>query len=342
MSEPCRILIVGPSWVGDMVMAQALFIHLRSRFADAAIDVLAPGWSLPLLARMPEVREGIDLDIGHGELHLGKRRRLGAGLREREYEWAIVLPRSLKAALVPAFARIPRRTGFLGEYRYGLLNDIRPFDPTLLNQTVKRFLALGSDTIPDPIPQPALRVEVERAAGMFERFGLDPNRPRVVLAPGAEYGPAKRWPADSFAGLARRLAAAGYAVIIVGSAKEAPIGAEIAAASESGHVLNLCGRTELVDAIDLLGTASAAVCNDSGLLHVAAAAGVPLVALYGSSTPAFTPPLTNKASIIYQSLSCSPCFKRECPLGHLDCLRQIEPARVEAELSVLMTRCGAA
>jgi heptosyltransferase-2 len=325
-----------------MVMAQALFMHLKSRSPAAEIDVVAPGWSVPLLERMPEVRKGIDLGLGHGELRIAKRRALGIRLRERAYDWAIVLPRSLKAALVPAFARIPRRTGFRGEYRYGLLNDIRPFDKAVLNQTVRRFVALGSDELPDPIPQPRLQVDEQKAAALFERFEIDAHKPRIVIAPGAEYGSAKRWPADAFGKLAQQLTADGYEVIILGSQKERALGEEIHALAESPHVKNLCGLTELVDAVDLLGTAQAAVCNDSGLLHVAAASGAPLVALYGSSSPYFTPPLTENARVIYEALSCSPCFKRECPLGHLDCLRKIEPSRVRSELNGLVATGGAA
>jgi len=336
VSDPRRILVVGPSWVGDMVMAQSLFRRLHERLPDAELDVLAPGWSLPLLARMPEVHSGVDLGLGHGELGLFRRRRLGRALRVREYDWAIVLPRSAKAALVPAFAGIPRRTGFLGEYRYGLLNDIRPFDAQRLDQTVRRFLALGfPDDSPDEILMPALRVEPVRAHELCEKFGLDFAGRRCVLAPGAEYGSAKRWPADRFAELARSLAAAGHDVLLLGSAKEAAIGSEIELLAGSRRVLNLCGRTELTDAVDLLGTAAAAVCNDSGLMHVAAAAGVPLIAIYGSSSPKFTPPLTKRARIVYKGLACSPCFRRTCPLGHLDCLETISAAEVGRELTVL-------
>jgi heptosyltransferase-2 len=208
-----------------MVMAQSLFRRLHERLPDAELDVLAPGWSLPLLARMPEVHSGIDLGVGHGELGLFRRRRLGRALRARSYDWAIVLPRSVKASLVPAFARIPRRTGFLGEYRYGLLNDIRPFDPQRLDQTVRRFLALGlADDSPDEILMPELRVEPGRAQALCRKFGLDFTGRRCVLAPGAEYGPAKRWPANRFAELARSLADAGHDVLVLGSAKEASIG----------------------------------------------------------------------------------------------------------------------
>ena len=323
-------------------MAQALFKRIRERVPEAELDVLAPGWSLPLLARMPEVRSGIDLGLGHGELGLFRRRRLGRALRAREYEWAIVLPRSAKAALVPAFARIPRRTGFIGEYRYGLLNDIRPFDPQRLDQTVRRFLALGfADDSPDDILLPALRVESDRAQALCKNLGLDFAGTRCVLAPGAEYGPAKRWPIDRFAKLARSLADAGHDVLLLGSAKEASIGSEIEALARSERVVNLCGRTELADAVDLLGTAVAAVCNDSGLMHVAAASGVPVIAIYGSSSPKFTPPLTRRARIIYKGLACSPCFRRTCPLGHLDCLRTISANEVSSQLTALIDETGA-
>ena len=339
MSDPERILVIGPSWVGDMVMAQALFRRLKEHFPAASLDVLAPGWSLPLLARMPEVRAGIELPVRHGELALRLRRRIGHELRANRYDWAIVLPRSLKAALVPAFARIPRRTGFLGEYRYGLLTDVRAYDAARLDQTVRRFLALGPEGAAiEPIPQPQLRVEPARARALREHFGLTAEGRHIVFAPGAEYGAAKRWPASHFAALARRCAANGVDVLLIGSAKEAAIGAQIVQRADTAGVISLCGRTELVDAIDLLGTASAAVCNDSGLMHVAAAARAPLVALYGSSSPRMTPPLSAHARIVYKALSCSPCFRRECPLGHLDCLNTIDPDEVMRELESLPDR----
>jgi len=317
-------------------MAQALFIRLAATWPSAAIDVVAPGWSLPLLQRMPQVRTGIELQVGHGELAFGVRRQLGQALREHHYDWAIVLPRSLKAALVPAFARIPRRTGYLGEYRYGLLTDIRPWDPLRLDQTVKRFLALGPDSenLSD-IPEPQLRVERQRGKALREQLGLKRDGQHIVFAPGAEYGAAKRWPAAHFADLARMCVADGHEVLLIGSAKEAEIGAEIVQRAGVPGIVNACGLTELVDALDLLGTAGAAVCNDSGLMHVAAAAGTPLVALYGSSSPAMTPPLSRRARVIYKSLSCSPCFSRDCPLGHLDCLRTIEPDEVRQALTAL-------
>jgi heptosyltransferase-2 len=332
------VLVVGPSWVGDMVMAQSLFRLLARRDPDRPIDVLAPGWSLPILARMPEVSEAIELPAGHGELRLGERRRLGRALRERGYGQAIVLPRSLKAALVPWFARIPRRTGFRGEHRYGLINDMRPFDAAVLDQTVKRFAALGlepGEALPDALPRPRLRVDPAGQARALGRLGLDPATAPVAFMPGAEYGPAKCWPLEYFGELAARLGERGHAVWVFGSAKDAGAARAIAANARAAPVVDLCGRTTLEEAIDLLAACRSGVTNDSGLMHVAAAVGLPVAALYGSSSPAFTPPLTDRAVVHYLGLECSPCFERECPLGHFRCLREIEPERVLASLAEL-------
>jgi heptosyltransferase-2 len=329
-----RILIVGPSWVGDMVMAQSLYRLLRQRKTQILIDVLAPAWSLPLLARMPEVRQGIELPLGHGKLGLGIRRRLGQTLRGR-YEHAIVLPRSLKSALVPWFAKIPVRTGYRGEYRYGLINDRRPFDESRLDQTVKRFVALGlarGEALPPVLPVPALATDAAGAIATRDRLGLAPDGPVIALMPGAEYGPAKQWPVEYYSRLARELAASGAQVWIFGSAKEAAFGETITAGADTARVRNLCGQTSLVEAVDMLALADVAVSNDSGLMHVAAAVGTHVVALYGSSTPAFTPPLTDNRTVHYRALDCSPCFQRTCPLGHLDCLRGIEVADVAASV----------
>jgi heptosyltransferase-2 len=333
VSARAKVLIVGPSWVGDMVMAQALYRVLAARTPTPELHVLAPPWSLPLLARMPEVARSIELAVGHGELKLRLRRSLGLSLRAERYAQAIVLPRSLKAALVPWFARIPKRTGFRGEWRYGLLNDVRELDRVRLDQTVKRFVALGVDGNADrPIELPAewrprLRLDDANLARLRQEHGLG-GEPVVALMPGAEYGPAKRWPAPSFAVLARALAQAGRSVLLLGSAKERELGEEIRVPAASARVRNLCGETTLGDVVDLLAAADAAVSNDSGLLHVAAAAGTPVVAIYGSSSPTFTPPLTARATILYRGIECSPCFARECPLGHLRCLREIEPGDV--------------
>jgi len=335
VSREHKILIVGPAWVGDMVMAQSLFRLLRQREAGALIDVIGPAWSLPLVARMPEVRRGITLAAGHGELALAARRRLARELRAAGYERAIVLPRSFKSALVPFLARIPVRTGYRAEGRRWLLTDARTLDRGRLDQTVKRMLALGlppDAPLPDP-PAPSLRTDAAHRAALLGRFGLG-RAPAVALLPGAAYGPAKQWPIAYFAELARLLAGRGEEVWVLGSGAERALGAQIsAAAGDMAH--NLCGDTGLGDVVDLLAAARAAVTNDSGLMHVAAAAGTYVVAIYGSSSPAFTPPLTARRTIHSLGLSCSPCFERECPLGHLRCLRDISVRDVLASLSAI-------
>ncbi len=330
-----RVLVVGPAWVGDMVMAQSLFITLKQRGDVDAIDVLAPAWSLPLLARMPEVRHAIALSAGHGQLGLLSRWRLGRDLRDESYDRAIVLPRSLKAALVPWFARVPRRTGFRGEMRYGLINDMRTLDKQALPQVVQRYVTLGLEAgaeLPASLPQPHLRVDLRNRDRLVGTLGLDTTRRVVAFLPGAEYGPAKRWPLAYYRETAQWLAERGYSVWVLGSAKEAADGETIAGGNPL--IINLCGRTRLEDAIDLMSLAALAVSNDSGLMHVAAAVGVPLVAIYGSSSPDYTPPLTDKAQLMYRRLECSPCFKRTCPLGHYRCLQEIQPADL---MDILMT-----
>lgn len=324
------LLVVGPSWVGDMVMAQALFKLLRGRYPETAIDVLAPAWSLPVLGRMPEVRRAIPLPVRHGELAIRKRWQLGRSLGET-YRQAIVLPRSLKAALVPWFASIPRRTGFRGEMRFRLVNDMRPMDRGLLDQTVKRFVALGlekGEPLPE-VPYPALSISPENQRAVMLKLGLDDRRPVIAMMPGAEYGPAKCWPLENFAALASKLDTDGYAVWVLGSAKDREAGEQIKSASQA---INLCGQTGLDDAIDLLAFCHTAVSNDSGLMHVAAAAGTYVIGIYGSSTPAYTPPLTARRHVHYLALDCSPCFERHCPLGHLRCLREIGPDQVYASI----------
>lgn len=332
-----KILVVGPAWIGDMVMAQSLYMDLRRRDPEAIIDVLAPGWSAPVLARMPEVRRIVEMPLGHGQFGLKARFRLGRSLSREGYDRAIVLPRSLKSALVPWFAHIARRTGFRGEHRYGLLNDIRPLDREGMPLMVQRYLALGADAgAPPPqrgdIPYPRLRIDPDNQRRRLDEFGLDVERPVVAFMPAAEYGPAKRWPPESFAALARALDERGMQVWLFGSGKDRAICERIVELAAGAHVIDLSGRTGLEDAIDLIALADWAVSNDSGLMHVAAATGRRLVAIYGSSTPQYTPPLTDLAEIIWLRLPCSPCFERECPLGHYDCLRLLRVEEVLARM----------
>lgn len=311
-----------------MVMAQSLFIALKQREPDVKIDVVAPDWSLPLIARMPEVRQGIGLSIGHGELKLKQRLQAGKVLRNIEYRQAIVLPRSFKSALLPFFARVPVRTGYRGEHRYGLINDMRSM-PDSLDQTVKRFVALGlpRDVNPGPdfgesYPRPRLKVDAENQARKMEALGLDRTRPAVSIMPGAEYGPAKQWPVESYAELIVKLAEQGIQPWLLGSMKDREVAEEIIRLA-GGKGVNLCGQTSLPDAVDLIAHTRLAVSNDSGLMHIAAAVNCPVVAIYGSSSPSYTPPLSDRAVIIYRGIECSPCFQRQCPYGHYRCLRDI-------------------
>jgi heptosyltransferase-2 len=323
-----------------MVMAQALYSFLKNREPATELHVLAPAWSTPVVERMPEVSRAIELPVDHGELGLRRRYRLGKALRREGFGRAIVLPRSFKAALVPYFARVPIRTGYRGELRFGLINDVRRSDPQEPGRTVARFVGLGlsvDEVLPPALPQPRLRVDDAARARTAERLGLRLDADAVALMPGAEYGDAKRWPSDYYADLAGRLASVGVNVWILGSGKERALGGAIASAAGNAGVRNLCGETGLGEVIDLLATAKVAVSNDSGLMHIAAAVQTYVVALYGSTSPAMTPPLTARKHVFYLALDCSPCFERDCPLGHLRCLREIS---VDDVLSRVITALG--
>ena len=329
-----KFLIIAPSWIGDTILAQPLFMRLRARHPDCTIDVFAPRWVAPVLLRMPEVSEVIDNPFGHGELRLLDRWRVGRELKRRGYDSAIVLPNSLKSALVPFFAGIPVRTGFVGEGRYGLLNDTRKLEENAFLLMVERYALFAEApgaTLQRPLPRPRLSIDPRALVAIVLGLDLDPSEPVVVFCPGAEYGPAKRWPAEHFAALARRYVASGHQVWLLGSKKDAPVGAEINELA-GGICRDLTGQTGLAEVIDLMSCARLVVSNDSGLMHVGAALDRPMAALYGSSSAAHTPPLSNKARVISLHLECSPCFQRECPLGHFNCMRELKPALVEEAL----------
>lgn len=334
-----KILVIAPSWVGDCMLMQPMLQRLAQRHPGFCIDVLAPPWTEKLLRQMPEVTDVIINPFPHGALQLGARYRLGRALHAARYDQAVVLPNSLKSALVPFFAGIPLRTGFVGEMRYGLLNDARKLDKQLLPLMVERFAQLAEEPhglIPRPLPSPTLTVSDEERETALRKLGLSQSQPVAAFCPGAEYGPAKRWPPVYYAELAQRLSAQGYAVWLFGSNKDKAVADEID--SLSGNVCNnLCGRTDLGDAIALLSCAKLVVSNDSGLMHMAAALDRPMIAIFGSSSPRFTPPLSERAKVVQLDMECSPCFKRECPLGHFNCMMQLTPDRVWQELQPLLT-----
>lgn len=341
-SAAASVLVVGPAWVGDMVMAQSLFKLLRQQNPNLAIDVLAPAWSLPLLARMPEVRRAIAMPLGHGKLALGVRYRLGRELRTHRYDQAILLPNSLKSALTPWFAGIPQRTGWRGEMRYGLLNDLRKLDKSRYPLMVQRFAALAfpnGAALPDRLPFPELIIDTNARAQLLQRHGLDGGKPILALCPGAEFGPSKRWPEVHYAATAAAMIDRGWRVAIFGSANDRAVAEQITALlpeSARAAAVNLAGATRLEEAIDLLSAATAVVSNDSGLMHIAAAVGRPLVVVYGSTSPAFTPPLAQQVKILQIPVDCGPCFQRECPLGHHKCMNELVPAQVLNALNQLL------
>jgi heptosyltransferase-2 len=340
-SDPANILIVGPAWIGDMVMAQSLFKVLKQRNPHVRLDVLASPWTLPLLARMPEVDNTIEMPLGHGALDLGTRRKLGEFLSSIGYEQAIVLPNTFKSALIPAFAGIPERTGWRGEMRYFLINDIRLLSKRRYPKMVQRYLALAyppDAILPEKYPLPALRVDPLAVPQLLTKFALSDERPVLILCPGAEFGPSKRWPEAYFAAVAAQKIAEGWQVWLMGSARDQPVAQNICdqlPQASQDQSFNLAGVTRLDEAIDLMSIASAVVSNDSGLMHIAAALARPLVVLYGSTSPDFTPPLADNVMILSNKIECAPCFKRECPKVHHKCLKDLMPQQVLAALKAL-------
>ena len=339
-----KILILGPAWVGDMVLAQSLFKTLKINNPNCIIDVAAPAWTLPLLDRMPEVSTKIALPFKHGEPAFWQRIKFGKNLKNNGYTQSIMLTNSFKSALLPWAAGIKKRTGFLGEMRIGLLNDIRELDKTKLKKTVERFVALGlirDEKLPQILPNPHLSASPEAAWILACRLGVKQDKNKILghkilgLCPGAEYGEAKRWPAEYYAEVANDALKNGWQVLLFGSDKDMPVTSQINGLTQN-KCIDLGGKTNLSEAIDLMSICSTVISNDSGLMHVAAALSKEtehkkLIAIFGSSDPYHTPPMHPNAVIQYLGLSCSPCFKRECPLtgdAHLACLKNIKPANI--------------
>jgi heptosyltransferase-2 len=340
-STQSKILVLGPSWVGDMVLAQSLFKTLKLNDPNCIIDVAAPAWTLPLIERMPEVNMGIALPFKHGEFALFERIKFGKSLRNEAYTQAIILTNSLKSAILPFAANIPQRTSFLGELRYGLVNDIRKLDKTKLPRTVDRFVTLGlkrDASLPDNIPNPSLIANKGNALATLQKLGIpSPSNQVLGLCPGAEYGEAKRWPAEYYAEVAREALNKGWLVWLFGSEKDIPVTTAINTLTNN-RCVDLGGKTNLSEAIDLMSLCDNVISNDSGLMHVAAALDKKLVAIYGSSNPHHTPPMSDKAVVEYLAVECSPCFKRECPLKvadeNLKCLKRIKAKKVITSLNL--------
>ncbi|WP_159566825.1 ADP-heptose--LPS heptosyltransferase RfaF [Budvicia diplopodorum] len=346
-----KTLIVGPSWVGDMMMSQSLYRSLKTQNPDTEIDVMAPAWCRPLLARMPEVNQALAMPLGHGALAIGQRYQLGKQLRSQRYQQAIVLPNSFKSALVPFFAQIPKRTGWRGEMRYGLLNDVRVLDKAAFPLMVQRYAALAyskndirsAQDIPQPLLWPQLSVNSQEIIETKARFNLSNERLTIGFCPGAEFGPAKRWPHYHYAELANSLIEQGYQIALFGSAKDKEAGMQIRHALPQGlqaHCYNLAGDTQLEQAVILIAGCTAIVSNDSGLMHIAAALNRPLIALYGPSSPDFTPPLSHQAKVIRLIDGYFKIRKGDAQQGYHQSLIDIRPERVLAELNILLVNQG--
>lgn len=337
-----KILVIGPSWVGDMMMSHSLYRALKQRHKEVVIEVMAPAWCKPLLARMPEVNTALDMPLGHGALALAERYKLGCGLRQRQYQQAIVLPNSLKSALVPLFARVPRRTGWRGEMRYGLLNDMRVLHKVDWPLMVERYVALAYDrhTLRCASDlagwqRPCLQVTAQEIQQVRQAFALTTALPLVAFCPGAEFGPAKRWPHYHYASLAGQLITEGYQILMLGSAKDHDTGQQILQqldAEQRQLCHNLTGKTSLDQAVMLLAMCQAVVSNDSGLMHIAAALNRPLVALYGPSSPQFTPPLADRVRIIRLISGYQKIRRGDGEQGYHQSLVDITPQQVFEQL----------
>ena len=340
------ILIIAPNWIGDAVMTQPLLAHLKTQFPNSKIDVLASVWVAPIYRACTEVNEVIDAHFEHKELQWGLRKQLAKKIAGKKYQACFVLPNSFKSALIPWLANIPFRIGYRGELRFGLIN-LALENPSKVNRPpmVEHYLALSSLLHEDQqaIPRkltPTLNVSSAAQESVEKKLSnlKIPSQTLYIFCPGAEYGPSKRWPKDHFAKLAQELIQENSSnqIILLGGKGDQAISQEITLqANRPSRIYDWSGTTTLDEAIALIGMAKAVISNDSGLMHIAAALRTPQVAIFGSSDPAHTPPLSDKAKVIWLNLPCSPCHKKECPLGHLQCLKDISPEQVLATLNTL-------
>lgn len=324
-------------------MSQTLFKRIKAKDPTAQIDVLAPAALFHLVTRMPEVRQAIANPFQRGRLQLKARYQLGRTLKKKGYDQAIVLPNSWKSACVPFFAGIPQRTGWRGEQRVVLLNDLRTRDTTQYPTMAERFLALADapgTVLPVKPYWPALRLPTaEQARQTLAQHHINPDQPMIAFCPGAAFGPAKCWPVRHFISLATHCIEAGFTVLLLGAQTDQPRCDAIADAV-GAHCINRAGKTSLSEAIDLLATAKAVVSNDSGLLHVAAALKVPQVGLYGPTSPDFAPPLSDLGIALSTQPPCAPCRQRTCPLSHHQCMETLSPTEVAAALETLLKKAS--
>jgi len=342
-----RILIIAPNWIGDAVMSQPLLANLKSIYPKSQIDVLASPWVAPIYRACAEVHQVIDAHLEHQQLQWSLRKQLAKQLELNQYNACFVLPNSLKSALIPWLANIPLRIGYRGEMRFGLINFALD-NPSKINRPpmANHYLALcnvmdhSKEVDTNQAADPKLNISPtakQSVSAKLQAAAID-EKSIYVLCPGAEYGVTKRWPTGHFASLAQHLInnEPNANIILLGGKGDHALGEEIISqVKNTAQIQNWCGETSLDEAIALIGMSKVLVSNDSGLMHIGAALKVPQVAIFGSSDPHHTPPLSDKAKVIWLNLPCSPCHKRECPLGHLKCLKDISPSTVLGAIQTL-------
>jgi len=347
-----RILIIAPNWIGDAVMSQTLIAMLKQALPTCIIDVLTTPWVAPIYRACTEVNQLIEVPLQHGKLQWSTRVQLAKQLRLANYTSCFILPNSLKAALIPWLAKIPVRIGYRGEIRFGLINRALANPPKTGREPMIKHYAKLLQLLPridSPIDnliasKPAqLRIPPLDQTEIQLRLSTEKIDPAAlyVFAPGAEFGPAKRWPSERYAELAALILQrdAHANIIILGSTSDTEIGQLIQIQTEkqvsnTARIHNWCGTTSLNQALATIANCKAMVSNDSGLMHIAAALQIPQVAIFGSSDPRHTPPESSKARVIWLHLPCSPCYQRTCPLGTLACLKEITAAQVFTTLNL--------
>ena len=333
-----KILVVAPAWVGDAVMSLALIHRLKQQNPDVEIAVLVVPWCAAVFSLCEDVTHVIPLNIPHGVFGMRARWKCARALKAYRFDVAYILPNSWKSALIPFLAGIPQRIGFVGEMRWGLLTQChkKTKDLPLL---VDRYQSLAGRSEVFLRPKLTIKPGQFDEVVLLEKQGGTLDKPIIAFCPGAEYGSAKRWPSNYYAIVAQYYVDQGWQVWLFGSPKDAAVAKEITTAV-SGDIISWVGHTTLEEAIYLLSLARMVVTNDSGLMHVAAALNLSTIALFGSSSPNYTPPLSDKAIVKYLHVSCSPCFKRECPLtgnDYMKCLTGIHPDTVIADLTTIST-----
>lgn len=316
-----KLLIIPQNWLGDIVMSQTLLKKIKSNNPKTSIDILVNSSLKNLVERMPEINKVIILDCSHRELGLFKRLRLAKEIKKSSYDRSIVLSRSLKSSLIPYFAKIPIRTGELGELRYLLINDLKEFSKESRRKTASRYISMYSDNNEELSENyyPSLDSNSENIKNLSEKYDLKKDKKVIIFAPGAAFGPSKMWPVNKFRELGKKLNN-DFKILILGSNNEKSIGNDIVT---NKNMVNLCGKTSIADAVDLMHISKFCVSNDSGLMHLAAATNTKSISIYGSTSPDFTPPLTKNKDIHYKGMSCSPCFEKKCKYGHYNCLVDI-------------------